>query len=474
MESDSEMSEEAGVEKTIKEAKTDTFKYEILEPWMITESRAKLIKQVEDIAQLSVPKCRALLIHFHWNMEKVMESYYTGDSEAVLRKAEGASTVPSKAEALFCEICLETKTEAKDMVGLECGHGFCVECWRGYLRHKIMNEGVALTLPCPSHDCKRLMGEEAVQRLLEEDPNGEEIGLRYQRLITNSFVEASKLIRWCPRGECGRAVRVTTWEAGRVVCKCGKAFCFGCGEEWHEPVSCHYLKAWIKKSNDDSETSNWIAANTKSCPKCHTPIEKNGGCNHMTCTSTICKHEFCWVCHGPWTSHVGRAGYDCNRFNEEAKATQDVSREALNRYLHYATRYTNHQQSLKLEHKLYATVKGKMEEMQSAHMSWIEVQFLNSAVDSLCAARRTLCYTYAFAYYLKSNNQAKIFQDNQGDLEMATEHLSGLLERDLGNQNLVSLKQKVQDKARYCDQRRSALLKHCMEGVDNDVWQYQD
>jgi len=33
----------------------------------------------------------------------------------------------------------------------------------------------------------------------------------------------------------------------------------------------------------------------------------------------------------------------------------------------------NHMQSLKFEHKLYASVKEKMEEMQQHNMSWIEV-----------------------------------------------------------------------------------------------------
>jgi len=27
----------------------------------------------------------------------------------------------------------------------------------------------------------------------------------------------------------------------------------------------------------------WLSANTKECPKCGTPIEKNSGCNHMIC-----------------------------------------------------------------------------------------------------------------------------------------------------------------------------------------------
>lgn len=70
-------------------------------------------------------------------------------------------------------------------------------------------------------------------------------------------------------------------ESRPVVCKCGHTFCFECGENWHDPVQCRLLKKWMKKCADDSETSTWIAANTKECPKCNVTIEKDGGCNHM-------------------------------------------------------------------------------------------------------------------------------------------------------------------------------------------------
>ena len=129
----------------------------------------------------------------------------------------------------------------------------------------------------------------------------------------------------------------------------------------------------------------------------------------------------------------------------------------------------NHIQSLKFENKLYTMVKEKMEEMQLQSMSWIEVmfllsavckrsntsrlfgdqvQFLKKALDTLCECRRTLMYTYAFAYYLKKNNQSAIFEDNQRDLETATEQLSEFLERDIDGENLADIKQKVQDKHR--------------------------
>ncbi len=106
-------------------------------------------------------------------------------------------------------------------------------------------------------------------------------------------------------------------------------------------------------------------------------------------------------------------------------------------------------QSLKFENKLYASIKEKMEEMQQHNMSWIEVQFLKKAVDVLCQCRQTLMYTYVFAYYLIKTNQSIIFEDNQRDLESATEKLSEYLEREITHENLSGIKQKVQDKYRY-------------------------
>lgn len=86
------------------------------------------------------------------------------------------------------------------------------------------------------------------------------------------------------------------------------------------------------------------------------------------------------------------------------------SRAALARYLHYYNRYMNHERSARLEHKLYAKAKSKMEAMQALNMSWIEVQFIKRAVDTLAQCRRTLMYTYAFAFYLRKNNQVVMFE----------------------------------------------------------------
>ncbi len=206
-------------------------------------------------------------------------------------------------------------------------------------------------------------------------------------------------------------------------------------------------------------------------------IEKNGGCNHMICKNQACRSEFCWVCLGPWEPH-GSSWYNCNRFNEDdakkARDAQEKSRHALQRYLHYCNRYMNHLQSLKLEKKLVTSTRQKMEEMQQHNMSWIEVQFIRKAVEILLQCRQTLMYTYAFAFYLKRNNHSIIFEDNQADLEISVEKLSSYLEREITSDNAIEIKQNVQDKYRYCEQRRKVLLDHVHEGYDKDYWEYQE
>ena len=78
-------------------------------------------------------------------------------------------------------------------------------------------------------------------------------------------------------------------------------------------VDCQTVNMWLRKNSAESENANWILANTKPCPKCKRPIEKNQGCMHMVCSQ--CRSEFCWLCLGNWAEHGERTGgyYSCNR-----------------------------------------------------------------------------------------------------------------------------------------------------------------
>ncbi|CAD6184555.1 unnamed protein product [Caenorhabditis auriculariae] len=478
VEMDDGMSEDDGIameaedQNGMSEQKDSSLDCIIMTSEQLEKEMKETISEVGNILHVPLGTCRILLHKYKWNMESLMERFYEHpDTMAFLRAAhvvpKNAVTAPTSSTA-DCDICCNLA----ELSGLACNHRACTACWRRYLQTKITVDNTS-EIECIMNGCELLIEDEKVMSYVVEEP----VRASYKRLMINSYVETNRLLRWCPGVDCGRAAKVSHCEPRLVVCTCKSRFCFACGNEWHEPVNCRLLRLWLKKCSDDSETSNWINANTKECPKCLVTIEKDGGCNHMTCKNVACRAEFCWMCLGPWEPH-GSSWYSCNRFDDSAAKTardaQEVSRAALQRYLFYYNRYMGHQHSLRLENKLYATVKAKMEQMQQMAMSWIEVQFLRKAVDVLSECRRTLMYTYAFAYYLQKDNNSIIFEENQKDLEMETEKLSGFLEHELESENLVTLKQKVQDKYRYVEHRRGILLKHCQEGTERDQWRYAE
>jgi len=74
-----------------------------------------------------------------------------------------------------------------------------------------------------------------------------------------------------------------------------------------------------KKCNDESETGHWVSANTKDCPRCHVAVEKNGGCNHMTCRQ--CTYEWCWLCLKLWKGHSDY--YSCAKYDKQQKKIKE-------------------------------------------------------------------------------------------------------------------------------------------------------
>ncbi len=110
--------------------------------------------------------------------------------------------------------------------------------------------------------------------------------------------------------------------------------------------------------------------------------------------------------------------------------------------------------------------------MQEEKMSHTKQQSIQKAFEVLQQCRRTLKYTYPFAYYLKRSNQSEIFEQNQADLERATESISEILEKEINvEENIVA---KLMEITSYCDKRRKILLDHCNDGYSNRYWEGLD
>ncbi|KAG5437119.1 hypothetical protein PCANB_001240 [Pneumocystis canis] len=447
------------------------------------------IKHISGMFGIPEEQSAMLLRYFRWNKERLIEQYMD-NPDAVLQVVGitiDVSTTPAlkTVPGFICEICCEDERNLQTYA-LQCGHRYCRYCYEHYLTQKIKEEGESCRIYCPGEKCKFVVTERVIELLVSP-----EISRRYIALLDRTYVNDNEHLRYCPAPNCEYTIkckieqRQLTSIVPTVVCLCGQRFCFGCGLSDHQPCICILVKMWLKKCEDDSETANWISANTKKCPKCNATIEKNGGCNHMICKK--CKYEFCWVCIGPWSEH-GTNWYNCNRYDEKSKIDfrdqQAQSRALLERYLHYYNRFSNHEQSAKLDRELYLRTEKKMAQLQiTSDMSWIEVQFLRRAVDILCQCRQTLKWTYAFSFYLARNNATEIFEDNQRDLEMAVESLSGLCQRPINVDQISQLKQAVLDKTVYVGlipllksiQVKTHIKQYSGKtiGVDAYIWLYK-
>ncbi|CAF3039456.1 unnamed protein product [Rotaria sp. Silwood2] len=454
----------------------------------VLKEMTKIIKEINEVLGLSsVAMARLLLNYFHWDKDTLTDRYWE-DPDRLFRILNIASpnlsstddynplSPPSyverdpllnstSRELVTCKTCYVDKS-LNEFYSLPCNHRHCLTCWRLYLESKISQGGNEQIISCPSR-CNQIVDDDQIFQLLS---NNERLKKRYQQILINTFVETNRLTHWCPGNACSTIVKLQsrlTDCAQMISCDmCKTIFCFQCLKQWHDPVQCSLLQKWEKKNRDESMTCEWIVANTKECPSCHSSIEKNGGCNHMTCRKPGCGHEFCWICFGPWKDHASR---QCNVYHDDESNKNQVSaRESLARYMHYFTRSQTHNQSLELEGKLSNQVEQRIHEMQAESMSYTEQQAIYRAFDVLKQCRRTLKYTYAFAYYLYRNNQAEVFEQNQADLEHETEALSGYLEQEIDVDQNISLK--LMDKTRYCDQRRKILLDHCKEGYAEHYW----
>lgn len=226
-----------------------------------------------------------------------------------------------------------------------------------------------------------------------------------------------------------------------VYCKCGNWFCFKCGNETHSPCNCGQTQLWNQKNTNESENITWILANTKTCPACQKPIEKNQGCNHMTCK--MCHHEFCWLCLGNWKEHGSATGgyYQCNKYEEMKKSGGSVvdadkkrqeAQNELSRYMFYFERFINHEKAQKHAKTLKPVIQQKIQLLNQIKKYPVqELEFLEEAIHEIIRCRQVLKFTYVYGYYLKEEKEIHLFQYLQEQLEKNCDTLHELIEKPL-------------------------------------------
>ncbi|XP_028326538.1 ankyrin repeat and IBR domain-containing protein 1-like [Gouania willdenowi] len=411
------------------------------------------------------------------------------------------SLAPAEEDHALCGICMSSSSVFEEPVDMPCGHEFCRACWEGFLNLKIQ-EGEAHNIFCPAFDCYQLVPVEVIESVVSR-----EMDRRYLQFDIKAFVENNPAIRWCPEVGCERAVRLNTQSFGSsnpdpmsfpllrapaVDCGKGHLFCWECQGEAHEPCDCETWKFWLQKvtemkpeelagvseAYEDAANCLWLLSNSKPCANCKSPIQKNEGCNHMQCAK--CKYDFCWICLEEWKKHSSSTGgyYRCTRYEviqQVEEQSKEMTEEAemnhksfqeLDRFMHYYTRFKNHEHSYQLEQRLLKTAKEKMEQLSQAlngrEGEPPDTTFIEDAVLELLKTRRILKCSYPYGFFLEPKSTKKeIYELMQTDLEMVTEDLAQKVNRPY----LRTPRHKIIRAACLVQQKRQEFLASVARGV---------
>nr|CAG4709955.1 unnamed protein product [Naegleria fowleri] len=171
-----------------------------------------------------------------------------------------------------CNICFSEIEHGQTLV---CGHPFCVTCFAIQLDGFVIESKSIL--------CNECNYRVPVLEILSTYKNNMASFKEKCEIVLNKYLLQNSL-KWKYCDVCNQLCRMITPSSYECL-NCDIIYCSQCKKRSHEGVSCDYEEKLFKQ---------YLDSFTKKCPKCSTPIEKNGGCNHMTCRA--CLNHFCWVC----------------------------------------------------------------------------------------------------------------------------------------------------------------------------------
>ncbi|GAM27869.1 hypothetical protein SAMD00019534_110450 [Acytostelium subglobosum LB1] len=452
--------------------------YEVLDKLELQSESRKLIREIMDVLSITSEAAVAILLrHMKWNKERLIEKYMDNPDrlciEAGIPNLRLERQVDKAMQKFSCLICLDDFSPTQTYA-LSCDHRYCLACWKLYLENKIGEGPECISATCPAPKCKVKVHEEAFKKLVDGP-----VFDKYSTYVLRSYVDDNAQVKWCPAPGCNFSVRCERKERKEaVVCKCGFQYCFSCSDADigdHMPCPCSQVDKWLQKASDESENVTWMLANTKKCPECRSPIEKNGGCMHMTCRKNAggCGFEFCWLCRGPWTEHGSATGgyYNCNKYDKsKAKEDDDKAADAkteLEAYMFYYHRYESHKGAMKIadEQRKNAFQKEQMI-LSRFDVRSADTKFLMEATEQLLRNRRVLQYSYVYGFYLdKKSQERNLFEYLQEDLEKHTDQLSTYYEQNIEKlddyQAFIKWKEQVTNYTRITKK----FLDHFVEGV---------
>ena len=481
--------------------------YEIIQNSEIIKKRDAIINQFIEFSNLSYDEAELVLIYYDWNFDKLSEYWFDNIEKIQIESHISQSEESEKEIDKFfsqnnilsntCLICYN-EFDPEDSLSLKCNHKFCKDCYVEYITNKLETEPNSILMtPCPLKGCNLYLTRSIFKKYITD----KKYQLIFAKSLVRNFIARNHNIKSCPNPRCNLSIRVPVSLAKEIKCRCGLNFCFLCLEESHVPCDCEMAKLWRESTREkgSGEDFIWMKENTKNCPKCGINIQKNQGCNHMTCQRKAggCGFEFCWVCLGPWNAHTITSidsYYTClNTGNKQEKKKEkkkkeipekfrnkfkDKKKDLLDRYIQFYQSWDSHRNSLQFAYKLKDRVKEfKNNLINKKGMLEIDVNYLDDSLNMIIECNRLLKNIFVYEYFLDESSNYVLFENNLEILQNQTDSLLELIElNQLPNIMKIEEQKKFQEEyLKYKDHNLSLIKstqtfkKNLIDEIENNI-----
>ncbi len=194
-----------------------------------------------------------------------------------------------------CPVCGEKYSVNKFNKVQECGHSFCGECWYNFLSIKII-ENKLPSIKCLDYNCDVKLTDEFIFNIINSDFN---LIKKYKQYKLELDIMKDPNKKLCPYPNCDSYLELKDIKNKYVTCLKQHKYCFLCLKKPHGNSPC--------EKNIDIDLKEY-AQNyfVKKCPYCGIIIEKQSGCNHITCSK--CGYQWCWLCNNEYSQNHFKEG----------------------------------------------------------------------------------------------------------------------------------------------------------------------
>ncbi|XP_009148231.2 probable E3 ubiquitin-protein ligase RNF217 [Brassica rapa] len=189
-----------------------------------------------------------------------------------------------------------------------CFHRICFTCIRDCVSSQLARGDTVL---CPYPGCENELVLEDCRGVVDDDA----LNLIIHRKKEKAIPVLDRV--YCPKPSCNFLMADRDLLAidprqkksvERTCVECGLCFCKKYHVPWHYKKTCDEFKKSQAYLTSDAalfeslvKTQGWIK-----CPQCATVVQKNGGCQRISCRH--CNHKFCYACGAACT----RKKMSCN------------------------------------------------------------------------------------------------------------------------------------------------------------------